>query len=128
MADVQYPSASLGKRCVIHNDQVEMVLRLSLRYHRGWLLYIQAAEGGTMTWSEVLDEVLGGLNLSMRDAGIAVVPPSTTAIPAIVRKLSDVERRKCEVLITNALRQDNWDPLIRYGAYQPTFEALVVIN
>ena len=79
-----------------------------------------------MTWSEVLSQVLGGLHSCMRDADITVVPPSKLA--SIVENLSDVERKKCEVLITDALRQDKWDPLIRYGAYQPTFEALIVIN
>ncbi len=62
----------------------------------------------------------------MMDAGMAVVPLSKQAL--IMKNLSDVECRKSKDLIMDALRQGNWDPLIRYGAYQQIFEALIVIN
>ncbi len=62
----------------------------------------------------------------LKEVGVNVVQRSEQA--SIVENLGDVERRKYKDLITDALKLSKWGPLIRYGAYQPTFEALIVIN
>ncbi|KAF8343175.1 uncharacterized protein EI90DRAFT_3115693 [Cantharellus anzutake] len=83
----------------------------SLRYH------LKDAEledeSNHDTWTELIRSVLCSLCSGLKEAGVSVV--SASELESIAENLDNVERTKCVALITDALRQNKWDPLIRYA-------------
>ncbi|KAF8329829.1 uncharacterized protein EI90DRAFT_3125086 [Cantharellus anzutake] len=115
MEDVQYSSTSLGKRRpILRDDQIETVFQSSEDSRPLWVAYLEKAEGKAdhEAWSKLIRSVLSTLSQGLNEAGVKVVSRSERA--SIMENFGDVERRKCQDLITDALRQSKWHPLIRY--------------
>ncbi|KAF8324192.1 uncharacterized protein EI90DRAFT_2366551 [Cantharellus anzutake] len=105
MEDVKYSSPAR-----ISDKDLGVIRRASQPFSRASSSLLEFAEADPARWNDLLPNILGALTIGLEKAFFDVVP-NNEQTSSTMENFNNVE---CRGLITDALKQNRWRPLIEY--------------
>ncbi|KAF8331452.1 uncharacterized protein EI90DRAFT_1022993 [Cantharellus anzutake] len=105
MEDVKYFSPAR-----ISDKDLDAIRQASEPFSPAWFILLEIAEADPARWNVLLESILGALTIGLEKAFFDVVP-NDEQTSSTMENFHNVE---CRGLITDALKQNQWRPLIEY--------------